>query len=116
MDCFCDGNTTSLKLEGDVGADPFWCMECGCNLELEDLPLSGELKAALAQWAEQYGNWIDWNKDQLLPDGVMREDHHNQEGRRLSAIIKGELKNRYDLQFIPSSMARMYASRSKLRK
>jgi hypothetical protein len=40
MECHCEQKETSeLKVEGDVGADPIWCNQCGCNLEIEDIPI-----------------------------------------------------------------------------
>ncbi len=34
MHCFCEQKETyELKVEGDVGADPIWCNQCGCNFD-----------------------------------------------------------------------------------
>lgn len=110
MECFCETNKTSmLKLEGDLGADPIWCDVCHCNLELEDVPVSPGLRKALRQWISQYGDWIDWHKDQLLPNGVDKEKAHNESGQSLSKKVQAELEGLYSVRFSASSMAKMYA-------
>ena len=32
--------------------------QCGCNFELEDIPISNELKSELMEWGTQYGEWM----------------------------------------------------------
>lgn len=41
--------TNSFKLE----ADPIWCNVCGWNLNIDDFPLTDNLKNDLYQWTEQ---------------------------------------------------------------
>ncbi|MFK4998440.1 hypothetical protein ACI2OX_17280 [Bacillus sp. N9] len=69
-----------MKIEGDVGADPIWCNKCGCNLDIDYVPISDELAEELSHWATKYGEWIDWDKDRLLPNGIELEDQFNQMG------------------------------------
>ena len=112
MECFCEGKqTVHLKIEGDVGADPIWCDKCGCNLDLDDIPVSEELKSELSIWASKYGEWIDWNKDELLFNGVELEEQHNEEGNKLTEKVKEELKANYKINFSPSSMGKSYAKK-----
>lgn len=71
MNCCCDsGITNDLKIEGDIGADPIWCNRCGCNLDIEDVPVSNELAEELSEWARSYGTWIDWNKINCFPTAL----------------------------------------------
>lgn len=113
MNCsFCEEEKTfNLKVEGDVGADAIWCDECYCNLDIYDLPISKNLKAQLTMWAQQYGEWMDWNKDLLLPDGVLLENEHNRRGELLTAAVRYEFGEKYKVRFSPSSSAKMYADR-----
>ncbi|KMK76614.1 hypothetical protein AB990_09635 [Alkalihalobacillus pseudalcaliphilus] len=112
MECLCENNvTTTIKVEGDVGADPIWCQHCGCNLELDDFPVSSALKQQLAHWGMEYGEWIDWQKDVLLPNGIRLEEQHNQAGFKLTEKIKSELQADFHVIFSPSSSARMYANK-----
>ncbi|MFJ7371087.1 hypothetical protein ACIQVU_16895 [Lysinibacillus sp. NPDC098008] len=112
MNCCCDsGETNELKIEGDVGADPIWCSRCGCNLDLEEVPISERLTEELLSWATKYGEWIDWNKDILLPNGMELEDEFNQIGVSLTKGVKQEIGGRYHIKFIPSTSAKSYANR-----
>jgi predicted hydrocarbon binding protein len=74
------------------------------------LSISEELKNAMEQWAFEYGKWINWDKDQLLPNGITLEDNHNRHGLKLTEKLKHELSGEYRVFFSPSSMARMYAN------
>jgi len=48
MKCFGEPKKTyDLKIEGDVATDPIWCNQCGCNLDLDDIPISDDLKREL---------------------------------------------------------------------
>lgn len=109
MRCFCERKETfDLKMEADVGADPIWCVECGCNLNLEDTPLSNELKKELIDWASMYGKWIDWNSDEIISNGIQMEEEHNRQGEILTEQTKQELGGKYRITFSPSTMGRSY--------
>ncbi|CAM3983855.1 hypothetical protein [Mesobacillus zeae] len=56
---------TSFKMEGDFCADPFWCRDCGENLDLEDFPFSRELHEELDSWSSAYGQWMDMERETL---------------------------------------------------
>ncbi|WP_409304983.1 hypothetical protein [Peribacillus sp. SCS-155] len=110
MICFCEHQETyDLKVEGDVGTDPIWCNQCGCNFDIEEVPISGDLKEELMRWAMRYGEWMDWNNDTLRVNGIELEDKHNKLGQQLTEKVKKELGKNYKVRFSPSSSARMYA-------
>lgn len=113
MDCsFCEEEKTfNLKVEGDVGAEAIWCDECHSNLDIYDVPISKSLKLQLTMWAQQYGDWMDWDKDLLLPNGVQLENEHNKIGESLTLAVRNEFGKEYNVRFSPSSSARMYANR-----
>ncbi|WP_235860238.1 hypothetical protein [Rossellomorea aquimaris] len=111
MHCFCQQKEIwELKLEGDVGADPIWCNRCGCNFDLEDLPITSELKNEVREWASVYGEWIDWDKDILIPNGIEMEEKHNIQGAVLTEKIKVELRGKYKVKFSFSTLARHYTN------
>jgi len=113
MKCCCDsGDTNELKIEGDVGADPIWCNRCCCNLDIGDIPISHELAEELSLWAMKYGEWIDWNKDRLLLNGIELEDEFNQEGIALTEKVRKELGDKYKIQYSLSTSARGYSQNS----
>jgi hypothetical protein len=58
---------------------PIWCDHCGCNFDLDDIPISKELKRQLSEWASMYGEWIDWDLDQIIDNGVQLEGEHNRQ-------------------------------------
>lgn len=110
MNCCCaSGETNDLKIEGDVGADPIWCNRCGCNLDIGDVPISASLQEELSSWAVKYGNWVDWERDKLLPNGIKLEDKFNRIGLNLTEKVKQEIGINYNIKFIPSTSARFYA-------
>lgn len=112
MNCFCEsGESNDLRIEGDVGADPIWCNRCGCNLDIEDFPISNGLQEELSYWVMKYGGWIDWDKDKLLPKGIEMEDVFNQIGVALTEKVKQELRDKYKVKYSPSSSARSYIHR-----
>jgi hypothetical protein len=112
MECFCYRKETfELKIEGDVGADPIWCNKCGCNLDLENFAISENLKNELMSWALTYGEWIDWEKDKLIPNGLALEVHHNNRGRALTEKLKKEVDTLYTVTFSPSSTGRSYLNK-----
>lgn len=111
MECFCDeGKTTVLRIEGDMGADPIWCDFCMCNLDLEDFSLSSTLVKELWEWMREYGDWMDWDQDRVLPKGIELEIIHNTEGKALTEKVQKELKGKYSVRFSPSTMAQKYSA------
>lgn len=103
MHCFCkNGETFELKLEGDVGAEPLWCNQCDCNLDLDEVPISQFLKEELMEWVMNYGDWINWEKDSLVPNAKAMEEVHNQSGSELLEKLKKELGGKYSVTFSPS--------------
>ncbi|PMC36677.1 hypothetical protein CJ195_14710 [Bacillus sp. UMB0899] len=114
MNCCCEsGETNDLKIEGDVGADPIWCNKCGCNIDMEDLPVSVELADELSEWALKYGEWIDWDKDRLRNNGIEIEEEFNKLGVVLAERVKQEIGNNYKIKFCPSTSARLYTRKYK---
>lgn len=109
MKCSCEQNESyELKVEGDVSAEPIWCNNCGCNLDFDEVPISNELKEELICWIMKYGEWIDWDKDKLVSEGVKLEEKHNQMGKELTEKVKKELGEDYMVIFSPSAMAKSY--------
>ncbi|WP_235991659.1 hypothetical protein [Metabacillus schmidteae] len=102
-----------MKIEGDVGADPIWCNKCGCNIDMEDLPVSVELADELSEWALKYGEWIDWDKDRLRNKGIEIEEEFNKLGVVLAERVKQEIGNNYKIKFFPSTSARLYTRKYK---
>lgn len=112
MKCLCkQEETKELKVEGDVGADPIWCNCCNCNLDIEDVQITLGLKSELIKWIERYGEWIDWDKDGIIPNGIKLEDEHNKQGLNLTNQVQKELHGQYKVSFSPSIFARRYANK-----
>lgn len=43
-----------------MSGNPIWFSRCGCNLDLDEISLSDELKEELSEWMVNYGNWINF--------------------------------------------------------
>ncbi|RKQ34009.1 hypothetical protein [Oceanobacillus halophilus] len=111
MRCLCkQKETKELKVEGDVGADPIWCNRCNGNLEIEEVPISLGLKSELRKWIANYGEWIDWDKDEIVTNGIKLEDEHNNQGYILTKQVQKEMGIPYKVSFSPSTFARRYAN------
>lgn len=109
MRCECkQQKTNELKVEGDVGADPIWCNHCNCNLDIEEIPIELDLKLELMKWIGKYGEWIDWDKDEIVPNGVELEAEHNKEGLKITEKVQKELEGKYKVSFSPSTFAKAY--------
>lgn len=109
MRCYCENKKTfDLKVEGDVDIDPIWCNQRGCNFDIEEVPISEDLKDELMKWAKQYDKWIDWSKDTLRSNGIELENESNKLGLLLTDKVKKALGAKYKVSFSPSSSARMY--------
>lgn len=85
--CNCIYPSFSLKIEADYGGDPIWCNKCGFNLDMEDLPLSQEIKNEFYEWMEKYGS--------------ISSEEHNKIGRALLEKTKKELGPKYEIIFKP---------------
>lgn len=110
MDCLCsEKDSNELKIEADFGADPFWCSHCGCNLEIEDFPLSPDLKNKLLDWISDYGKWFNMEEDRLLVNGIAMETRHNKQGELLAEEVQNELTGKYKVKFSPATMAKRYS-------
>jgi len=79
--------TNSFKLEADFAADPIWCNICGWNLDIDEFPLTDNLKDELYQWTKQY---------KKIPI-----NEHNAIGKNLTGKVKEELGSDYRIVFIP---------------
>lgn len=64
------------------------------------------MKVELRQWILQYGQWIDWENDGILPNGVALEEEHNDEGLKLTKKVQKELAGKYRVSFSPSTFAK----------
>lgn len=85
-----------MKIEGDVGVDPIWCNQCGCNLDIGGLQISNDLKKAL----------MDWEQGKLLINGIELEETHNKQGMKLTEQVKNQLGRGYEITFLASVMAK----------
>jgi transcription initiation factor TFIIIB Brf1 subunit/transcription initiation factor TFIIB len=115
VECFCEQKQTNeIKVEADFCADPIWCKKCGCVLDLHLFTISSELKNDLMNGMLQYGEWINFETDTLVENGIKLEDKHNEIGINLTDKVKKEVGHKYKITFIPSSSARTYANKDKL--
>lgn len=87
---------TSFKFEADFVADPIWCNDCGENLDIEDFPLSENLREALLEWGSVYGKWIK------------TRGNHNEKGFELFQEVRKLLGEKYPIIFVPSKSAKLY--------
>ena len=99
----------SYKFEADFMADPFWCNDCGENLEIDEFPISDKIQEELLEWVSEYGKWIDLETNLLTENGVKLEEWHNKKGLRLFQEVKKQLGEKYPIVFVPSNSAQLYS-------
>lgn len=107
--CRCQ-QIKQLRVEADIGADPLWCNRCLSNLDIEEFPLTDELKKELAEWIHDYGTWINWETDGIVSNGVSLEQQHNERGAELTEKVKHALDGQYEVGFSPSTFAKKYSN------
>ncbi|MBS2968135.1 hypothetical protein J9317_05115 [Metabacillus sp. KIGAM252] len=95
-------------MEADFSADPIWCSKCEENLDIDNFPLSEELKEELAEWIGDYGEWIDMEKDTLMPGGLELEGKHDERGLELFNKVKASLGEGFPIVFVPSPLGQWY--------
>ncbi|MBM7603713.1 transcription elongation factor Elf1 [Metabacillus crassostreae] len=109
MECGCGVNKVhEFKVEADIGADPIWCNQCGYNLDIEDFKISKNLEEKLMDWISQYGKWIDWSTDTLMPNATEMEAIHNANGEKLTQELATELSIEGEVVFSPSKTVMVY--------
>jgi hypothetical protein len=94
-----------------LGQTQYVAINAVVTLSIEDIPISNELKGELMRWANKYGEWIDWDKDKLIPNGIEMEEEYNKQGAKLAEKVKKEFREKYRIIFSPSTMARGYANK-----
>lgn len=109
MECGCGINKVNeFKVEADIMADPIWCNNCGYNLDIKNFKISKNLEEKLIHWIGQYGKWIDWSTDSLVPNAAEMEAIHNANGTELTQELAIELSLEGKVVFSPSTMVLAY--------
>lgn len=101
MECSCN-KTKHILFEADF-ADPIWCADCN----MDDFPVSAALRLRVERWTEDYGKWLDWERDKLKPDAETIEENFNNEGKLLSVAIQQELHD-LTITYRPSRLSLLY--------
>lgn len=95
MQCFCKEESYDLVVEADLGADPIWCGKCGCNLNLEEIPLTEKLKYQLISWVQAYSKSVIDESEYIYE--VTHQ--HNKNGIKLAQKAQSELGNKYTISY-----------------
>ncbi|UCZ53981.1 hypothetical protein LGQ02_04135 [Bacillus shivajii] len=98
----CDCEIDEVIMEADYAADPFWCMHCKSNLDLEMFPLPEHVKVMLMEWALEYGSFIDLGKEAYSENGREREKAFNEKGLALKKMVDYEIEPGYQIVYKPS--------------
>jgi hypothetical protein len=101
---------STLKLMADYHCSPLWLTEGrGGNVEIETLPISHQLKAALGAWARSYDRTL--NQD-YPPDSGFRSaveaEAFDSEGQRLWRALQQELGAAYKVVYFSGRRGRLY--------
>lgn len=96
--CFCKEESYDLILEADFCTDPIWCGKCGCNLNLDDIPLSEELKDELMNWVNDYSKTVVDESEYIYEIS----QKHNKNGLKLLEKVQKELDDKYTISYISS--------------
>jgi hypothetical protein len=101
---------STLKLMADYHCSPIWWTEGRVgNVEIETLPISHQLKAALSAWAASYDRTLDLSDPQ---EGGFRSateaDAFDSEGQRLWRALQQELGAGYKVVYFSDRRGRLY--------
>lgn len=105
--CNCPNGTNEIIIEAEYQTDPIWCKNCGTNLDIDDFPLNEGLKEEIVQWVMKYGEWIDWENDNLIANGGDLEKQFNEAGKNLAQKVKEDLKE-FSVGYNPSNTTEIY--------
>jgi hypothetical protein len=96
--CFCD-ETFHILVEAEVSADPLWCNTCKANLDLDELPISEEVKAELHEWNTTFDNHLaSHHYNGITPSFA---ESLNADGEKLAKKLSEELANTYKIEYHP---------------
>lgn len=101
--CNCKELVT-IRVEGEMGADPLWCDVCQYNFDIDDIELTEELKSELFIWVNDYASWVDWEFETLIEGQEHLEIEHNEAGKALTEKVKEQLNGQYKVVFSPSTI------------
>ncbi|BBP59727.1 hypothetical protein PHLH4_33170 [Pseudomonas sp. St316] len=93
-----------LRLTSEYLAGPLFCPDPDRmgHVEVEDLPLSQELKAKISAWDGEYQATFN---SEYPPDSgfhtLEAELRHKAEGEHLAEVIQQELKSGYTIEYCP---------------
>lgn len=94
--CLCKEESYNLILEADFYIDPIWCEKCGCNLNLNDIPLSEGLKHELMNWVNDYSKTVLDEREHIHEIS----QNHNKNGMELLEKVQKELGDRYTIYYV----------------
>lgn len=93
-----------LRLTSEYLAGPIFCPDPDRmgHVDIEDLPLSQELKAQISEWDSRYQS--TFNSDYPPDSGFASPDaelQHAAEGEQLAKSIQQELEGSYTVEYWP---------------
>ena len=95
LKCFCKEESYDLILEADYGADAIWCKKCRCNLDIDDIPLSQELKEEIQTWVMSYSESV-LDESEYIYEVAQQ---HNRNGLKLLEKVQKELGFKYKISY-----------------
>lgn len=96
----------TYKMEADHSADSLWCSQCGYNLDIDDFPLSDELKSELINWVIEYGEILEQTDygEKIKHDTAILIKSHDKKGLSLYQRLKFELGDGYEVKYVHTSL------------
>lgn len=99
--CFCE-ETFYILVEAEVCADPVWCGHCQANLDLDDFPVSEEIKKELTNWNSDFDKHLTANKYKGVKQSYAEK--LNEEGQQLARRLSEELPHSYKVKYRPYTL------------
>lgn len=73
----------------------------GCNLDIDEISLSKELKNQFKEWIIEYGKLI-YNDNNLIENRAQFIEKHNKQGLILTKLLKVEMGEQFTIVLISS--------------
>lgn len=86
-------------VEAETHADPVWCGKCTANLDLDEFPISEELKQNLTNWNDEFHKHLIMHDFNGVTSSFAKK--LNQEGEKWTNKLKEELPTSYTVQYRP---------------
>jgi hypothetical protein len=99
--CSCKEQTHEITVEADYMADPFWCSNCKCNLDPNEIPVSDQLREELNKWMLDFQKVLFFSESGIETIDEEFKQKYIKRGMELTEEVKKELEGEFYVTYKP---------------